>query len=397
MDDGAVRCAHCGSSHPAAERTCPTTGLPNERGAPARSRSAERRRDLAAADPALAPGTLVVGRYRIVRLLGVGGMSTVVEASVEGAGPDAEPVALKVLHRSLSEDQEAIARLLREADVVRTLAHPCICAVLDMGRTEAGQPFLVMELLRGESLAERLRRGPLSLGELGEAIDPIFDALEAAHDRGILHRDLKPDNVFLLRDGTRGPRARLLDFGVAQTFGPNKESHRLTATGMVMGTPYYMAPEQARGESRLDQRVDVWALGVILYESLAGERPFVASNYNALLVKILTAQPRPLSDHAKDLPSLAAHVVDKALAKRPEERFQSIRELRAALAVVCREAPPGYDDLDEPTVAMPSRRAPAYEAIGADGAVRRRERDTDPTEPLPDPDPEHTEVIRRGR
>ncbi|MBM4375052.1 MAG: serine/threonine protein kinase [Deltaproteobacteria bacterium] len=413
MSDPAKLCAHCGSTHPAAERVCPTTGLALQQGFRSKQRAAERARDVATPDPALEPGALVGGRYRLLRRLGCGGMSTVVEASIEEPGGRSEHVALKVLHRSLSGDQDAIARLLREADVVRMLAHPCVCAVLDMGRTESGQPYLVMELLRGESLAERLKRGVLSLGEVGEVLDPILDALEEAHARGILHRDLKPENVFLLEVGSGEPqRAKLLDFGVARAFGARREQHRLTDTGMVMGTPYYMAPEQARGEAKLDQRVDVWALGVMIYEALSGERPFHASNYNALLVKILTTQPRSLLEHAPDLPPLALHVVDKALAKRPEDRFQSVRELRRALAFACHEARSGFDDLDEPTVAMQRRRLPPNEPVAeepTEAPYRRRHappepRSVDDTEPLErgpssdtDPDPEPTEVMRRAR
>jgi serine/threonine-protein kinase len=176
-----------------------------------------------------------------------------------------------------------------------------------------------------------------------------------------------------------------------------------------------MAPEQACGESKLDQRVDVWALGVMIYEALSGERPFHASNYNALLVKILTAHPRSLLEHAPELSAVALHVIDKALAKRPEDRFQTVRELREALKFACRDAGAGFDDLDEPTVAMP-RRLPAVEPITdelPDAPYRRRHAPAEPRpvddtvpmerepasepEPTSEPEPEPTEVMRRVR
>ncbi len=353
-----VRCVHCGSAHSAAERRCPTTGLAIERGVVERRRSVQRQREATSLDPALEPGTVIDGRYRIVRKLGSGGMSTVVEAEVLGTVPFPANgrVALKVLHRSLSDNQESIARLLREADVVRTLHHEHVCAVFDMGRTEHGQPYLVMEFLRGQNLAERIEFGPLGVSETVATLLPVLEALEAAHALGVIHRDLKPDNIFILvGHPERGGGSKLLDFGVARNFGYERDHQRLTDTGMVMGTPYYMAPEQARGEGKLDQRVDVWAIGVILYEALTGERPFTATNYNALLVKILTQQPRPVTQLAPHLPPLMAMVVGKALAKRPEERFQTVRELGDALRLVREEAGETWSDLDDPTVALPGR------------------------------------------
>ncbi|MBM4358152.1 MAG: serine/threonine protein kinase [Deltaproteobacteria bacterium] len=372
-----------------------------------RRRSAQRQREVTKLDPALEPGTIVEGRYRIARRLGSGGMSTVVEAEVIEAVPFATGgrVALKVLHRALSASQESIARLLREADVVRTLAHENVCAVYDMGRTANGQPYLVMEFLEGENLAERIERaGRLDIVEVVTVLTPVLAALEAAHERGVIHRDLKPENIFIV-DAARGAatRTKLLDFGVARNFGHDREQQRLTDTGMVMGTPYYMAPEQARGEGKLDQRVDVWALGVILYEALTGERPFHAGNYNALLVKILTQQPREILQVVPELPPLIALVVEKALAKRPEERFQTVRELGAALELAARELAVPWDDLDDPTVALPDRSAVALgvalgSSLGAFGnhdARRSEPTSTKAAQRSEMTDAGDTEILRR--
>ena len=293
-------------------------------------------------------------------------MSTVVEAEVIGNVPFATDgrVALKVLHREISDDQESIARLLREADLVRSLAHDNVCAIFDMGRTLNGRPYLVMELLRGQSLAERITRGPLSVSEAVAVLQPVLAALEAAHARGVVHRDLKPDNIFIVNSNERKTvKSKLLDFGVARSFDGDREKHRLTDTGMVMGTPYYMAPEQARGERKLDQRIDVWAIGVILYEALTGERPFVATNYNALLVKILTQQPRKLSIVAPWMTSVISMVVEKALSKRAEDRFQTVRELADALRLAEQESGGTWSDLDDPTVALGERHCVAEPTV----------------------------------
>jgi serine/threonine protein kinase len=277
-------------------------------------------------------GQLIDRKYRVLSLIGEGGMSAIYEA--EHVGLDRH-VAIKVLHPSLADDPEAIARLRHEAKVVSAIGHPNICEVYDLGRTDDSSPYLVMELLVGESLAERLKNsGPMHFLELAPLMRQILAALDAAHKKGILHRDLKPENVFVevSRHGGR-LAAKLLDFGISKSMSYEfQEQQRLTHTGMVMGTPYYMAPEQARGDSGLDQRVDLWAVGVIMYEALTGRRPFVATNYNALLVKILTSRPRPAQKLVASIPDLVAGIVDKALSKLREDRFQTAMEFSDAIA-----------------------------------------------------------------
>jgi serine/threonine protein kinase len=338
VNEPLIRCAHCGLSHEEQLAVCPTTGLRIERVGPL---SRRRRFAPGAAPPARVlerdhmVGRVVEGKYRIGGLLGRGGMSAVYEAEHVRLG---RAVAIKLLHPTLADDAEAIARLRQEAEVVSAIGHPNICQVLDLGMTPDGSPFLVMERLVGESLAERLERaGMLTFEELAPIMRQILAALAAAHDKGILHRDLKPENVFICepRHGSGRRTAKLLDFGISKSISYDfVEAQRLTHTGMVMGTPYYMAPEQARGDSTLDQRVDLWAVGVILYEALTGRRPFVASNYNALLVRILTSRPRSVQKVLPGLRDEVAALVDRALSKLREDRFQTAREFDAAIAMV---------------------------------------------------------------
>ncbi|MBW2458808.1 MAG: serine/threonine protein kinase [Deltaproteobacteria bacterium] len=321
-----------------------------------RARAARRQQEA----PERMLGWIIDDKYRICRVIGEGGMSAIYEA--EHLALD-RYVALKVLHPVLADDPEAIARLSHEAQVVSTIGHPNICEVFDLGRTADGSPYLVMERLIGESLAERIEHfGPLSFGELAPLLLEILAALEAAHGKGILHRDLKPENVFIVESRATGrSAAKLLDFGISKTIGYDfVDQPRLTHTGMVMGTPYYMAPEQARGDSGLDQRVDLWAVGVILYESLTGRRPFVATNYNALLVRILTSRPRPVQKLLPSIGSGVASLVDKALSKLREDRFQTATEFREAVRRCQREC--AATDSHAPTMIL--RRAAKHQGVG---------------------------------
>lgn len=275
-------------------------------------------------------GKLVGGKYRVLAAIGEGGMSSIYEAEHVQTH---RCVALKVLHPALADDPEAIARLQREAKVVSTISHPNICEVFDLGRTEEGSPYLVMERLRGDSLAARIKQGAFSFADLAPLLRQVLGALGSAHALGILHRDLKPENIFV-EDGRHGApaSAKLLDFGISKAMSSDfGEDQRLTHTGMVMGTPYYMAPEQARGDSALDQRVDLWAVGVLMYEALSGRRPFVATNYNALLVKILTSRPRPLDRLVPSLHPAVLEIVERALSKLREDRYQTAEEFVHAL------------------------------------------------------------------
>jgi serine/threonine-protein kinase len=256
-------------------------------------------------------------------------MGTVYEAEQVSNGAR---VAVKVLKAEHAQRPDAVTRLRHEAEVVGRLRQENICAVFDMGQLEDGSPYVVMERLHGETMAKRLERsGPLKYVDLVDVLMQVLEGLRAAHAASVVHRDMKPENIFLARGGPR-MLAKILDFGISKGMGPDEKAHNLTRTGMVMGTPYYMSPEQAMGERVLDGRVDIWGVGVSLYEGLTGKRPFVAKNYNALLVQILSGVPEPIDRFRPDIPPGLARVTLRALEKRRDARYQSADEFRAALA-----------------------------------------------------------------
>lgn len=327
-----IRCPHCGLLHVSSRVHCPTTGLVIQP-VPART---ERRTERRTARPQKQPvaeriviGGVLDGRYRVLEIIGQGGMGTVYEAEHLNIG---RKVALKVLKPEHAQKKEAIERLRHEARVVSRIGHPNICEVFDIGQFDDGTPYLVMERLRGETLAQCLERTPkLRLDDLADMMTQVLAALEAAHRKGVVHRDMKPDNIFL-SERAGGKVAKILDFGISKANVPEEIPHHLTRPGMVMGTPYYMAPEQAMGERNLDGRVDIWGVAVALYEALAGQRPFVERNYNALLVQILMVPARPILELRPDLPGAFAPVMARALEKRREGRFGSAKEFSEALA-----------------------------------------------------------------
>ena len=274
-------------------------------------------------------GRVIGDKYGVTGLIGEGGMGAVYEAEHLAIG---RLVAVKVLHPRHAAKPDASTRLHHEARVAGTIGHPNICEIYDIGRLDDGSPYLVMERLHGESLAERIQReGFVRHGDLSEIMVQVLSALVVAHEKGIIHRDLKPDNIFLSQRVGMPPIAKLLDFGISKANHIDDTAVGLTKTGMVMGTPYYMAPEQARGDRTLDHRVDLWAVGVVLYEALSGRRPFVARNYNALLVQILTAKHRPLKEVKPEVPTGLCEIVDRALAKMREDRFQNARDFQEQL------------------------------------------------------------------
>jgi len=278
----------------------------------------------------LAAGTRL-GSYEITAKLGEGGMGEVYRARDTKLQRD---VAIKVLPAEFAADRERLERFDREARAVAALSHPNILAIFDSG-SEAGQVYAVMELLEGESLRERLRDGPLGTRKAVEIAAEIAQGLAAAHERGIVHRDLKPENVFVLPDG----RVKILDFGLArESAGPGSKSQLLaaptegpgTAPGAVLGTVGYMAPEQVRG-LLADARADLFALGVILYEMLTGRRAFLRDSSVETMSAILREEPPELATLAGRLPAALEQVLRRCLEKRPEERFQSARDLAFAL------------------------------------------------------------------
>src|SRR4051812_24301194 len=236
-------------------------------------------------------------KYRIERLLATGGMGAVYVGTHVGLR---KRVAIKILNPHLNS-ASMIERFHREAITASQIGHEGIAQVTDLGTSSDGEPFLVMEYLEGESLASRLRAsGPLPIEDACELGCSILSPLSAAHRAGIVHRDLKPDNVYLVRQ-SRGEMVKLLDFGISRTTGHDAE-FRLTTTGLVLGTPYYMSPEQARGDSVITPAADLYAFGVMLYEMLVGSVPIQAENYNQLMYRVMIGDYARPRERRPDLP-----------------------------------------------------------------------------------------------
>jgi serine/threonine protein kinase len=270
-------------------------------------------------------------KYRIERLLATGGMGAVYLGVHVGLR---KRVAIKVLNPQLNSGP-MIERFHREAITASQIGHEGIAQVTDLGTSTEGEPFLVMEYLEGESLANRLKAtGPLPIEDACELGCAILSPLAAAHQAGIVHRDLKPDNVFLVRQ-SRGEMVKLLDFGISRTKGQDP-SFRLTTTGLILGTPYYMSPEQARGDSEVTVTADLYSFGVMLYEMLIGVVPIRADNYNQLMYRVMTGDytwPRQLRP---DLPEALEQIIVRAMALETGDRPSSAHELEAALMPFCR-------------------------------------------------------------
>ncbi|MBX3222704.1 MAG: serine/threonine protein kinase [Labilithrix sp.] len=374
-----VRCPHCKMPHDATERVCPNTGLrlPENarpatrepaRAADVRSRMTEvppssrppeplafdAQRDRvpgrASGHSGEHPGTIpptrdlqrellgqtVGGRYKIKGVLGEGGMGTVYDAEHLGLS---RQVAIKVLSPSQAKKRVAVKRFQQEARAAGAIGHPNICEVYDLGLLDDGSPYLVMEKLVGQTLADRIaKEGGLPFDEVVDVVSQVLSGLVAAHEKGIVHRDIKPENIFLARRLGCPPIIKLLDFGVSKMmaeFQTGDDALDLTRTGMVMGTPYYMSPEQARGERNLDGRVDVYACGVVMYETLAGKRPFLAPNYNALLLAIINTAPRSIRDIRPATPPELEAILRRAMEKNRADRYPTAKQMLRDLA------PPG--------------------------------------------------------
>jgi len=273
--------------------------------------------------------TVVRGKYRITRLIGDGGMGAVYEAEHLLLRV---PVALKFLHAELAERPGLAERFLREARVSASIQSPHVTRVTDVDTTDAGTPFLVMELLRGESLQDlldRQRRLPRAT-----AIDytlQILSGLEAAHALDVVHRDLKPDNVFIVQS-QGGPLVKLIDFGIAKLRNSEEFKAALTRAGAMMGTPEYMAPEQLYSAEQVDARADLFSVGVMLYEMLSGERPAAGDDASAIVSQFVLGTVIPLTQRVPDVPDALAKLIERALKPQREDRFDSAFAMRVALA-----------------------------------------------------------------
>jgi serine/threonine protein kinase len=271
-----------------------------------------------------APEKQLLDRYRILAQLGSGGMGVVYRARDEKLERD---VAIKMLQPGVLSDQEARERFRREARMLARLNHAHIAAVYDVIESNSSD-YIVMELVAGESLAARLRTGPLPLTEATSIAEQVAEALEEAHEQGIIHRDLKPGNVMITPRG----QAKVLDFGLAKLFAPlgNDPTLSLSNAGGVMGTPRYMSPEQALGQ-KMDARTDLWSLGVLFYESLTGVPPFQGKSSISILHAVTENSFLPLPEICPGLPALTETIVTRALQKDPDQRYASAKEMRADL------------------------------------------------------------------
>jgi tRNA A-37 threonylcarbamoyl transferase component Bud32 len=285
-------------------------------------------------------GELLVERYEITRKIGQGGMGAVYEATHKLIG---KRVAVKVLLDKYARKDQIVARLEQEARLASSIGHEHIIDITDFGETHDGRTFVVMEFLDGESLGACIQReGHLPEQRAIRIAYQIAGALHAAHEKGILHRDIKPENVFLLK--RKGEDfVKVVDFGISKSLrtGEDEEhSPRLTQTGMVLGTPLYMAPEQARGADELDRRIDVYSLGVILYEMVTGQVPFQGNNYLNIISRVLNDEPRPPREMRPELSQEFEDVILRALEKEPDNRYASCEDLAADLAVLIED--PGH-------------------------------------------------------
>ncbi|MBX3211987.1 MAG: serine/threonine protein kinase [Labilithrix sp.] len=283
--------------------------------------------------PAL--GSVLVNRYELVEELGRGGCAVVFGAHDHRL---ARAVAVKV-PIGIAGDTAKVGRFAREARVIASIHHPNVCAVLDSGFTEDGVPFLVMERLFGESLRATIHRAKrLPVGDAIAIGLQLLSALDAVHAAGIVHRDVKPDNVILVSRGGCDPLVKLLDFGLCRRAARRRaDEETMTREGALVGTPEYMAPEQVIGSATLDARADIYAVGVVLYEALTGDRAFFAKNIRDILSGVMNKRLRPLREARRDAPRSLEVAVARAMSREPARRHATAAELQADLVAVKEE------------------------------------------------------------
>jgi len=362
-------CPKCGVEYPDQTTLCPADGIALEK------------------DPDSLIGTTLAGKYRIDERLNEGGMGTVYRGThvlME------KTVAIKVLRPVLAADEKIVARFSREARAASRISHPHALSVTDFGEDENGNVFLVMEFLSGKTLKQVIRDGgPLSLTRVVDITRQVGDALNAAHSQGVVHRDLKSDNIMLL-DTMTGDYAKVLDFGIAKINEPDGSTDTgLTAPNLVIGTPQYMSPEQCAQNAEIDARSDIYSLGVILYEMLVGHVPFSGDSPTMVMMKHLQEPVPSVLEEREDVPASVGRVVARAMAKVPGHRYQSVAELFEDLTIasgmtIFGVAPagvtnasvptPGSDDTSE--VTMVSRREEPLNTV-------RRAPVTVPVQPVP--------------
>jgi serine/threonine-protein kinase len=280
-----------------------------------------------------APGEIIAAKYEVERVLGEGGMGVVLAARHVQLG---RRVAIKFMRGQAAQEASAVSRFLREARAAVALSSDHVAKVIDVGTLEKGEPYIVMEYLAGVDLGHVLRtRGPLAVPEAVSAVLQACEAIAEAHMLGIVHRDLKPSNLFMTtrRDGSQ--LVKVLDFGISKTVDFNTApgaGENLTASGLLMGSPGYMSPEQLRSAKAVDGRTDIWSLGVILYELLIGEPPFTGDTLGETFARIITDDPTPIRQRRPEVPEALAAVIMKCLERGIERRIQTVGELATKLA-----------------------------------------------------------------
>ena len=364
------KCPKCGVEYPDANTLCPADGVALEQDA----------------DSLL--GTTLAGKYRIDARLNEGGMGTVYRATHVLMD---KTVAIKVLRPTLAADEKIVARFSREARAASRISHPNALTVTDFGEDETGHVFLVMEFLSGQTLKQLIRdEGPLPLQRVVDITRQIADALNAAHAQGVVHRDLKSDNIMLV-DTLSGDHAKVLDFGIAKITEPDGAvDTNLTAPNLVIGTPQYMSPEQCAQDAEIDARSDIYSLGVILYEMLVGHVPFSGESPTMVMMKHLQDPVPSILEERNDVPAAVGRVVTRAMAKVRDNRYQNATELIEDLIIasgmtIQRTAPAvisapvrSSDDPDEVTMVRTAEEPPPI-------VTSRRAPVTVPVQPMPPP------------
>ncbi|MFO0670154.1 MAG: serine/threonine-protein kinase [Polyangiaceae bacterium] len=324
-------------------------------------------------------GELIDKKYRIVRLLGEGGMGAVYEGENIRVH---NRVAIKVLHANIATNQAAVDRFEREAQAAGRIGSEHICEVFDLGDLPSGARYMVMEYLDGESMSGRVTRlGRIPPVQLAQLMMQMLEGLGAAHRAGIIHRDLKPDNVFITKTKNGGDFVKLVDFGVSkfnQLSGDSAMS--MTRTGAVIGTPYYMSPEQAKGSKDIDHRSDLYSAGVVMFECVTGQVPFLADTFNELMFKIVLEPVPGPETIVPDLDPAFANLVKKGMAREAKDRFQSADEFMQALAGwLAGQGVQTSMAARAPMASVPSTRLRRHRPSPTSRSTRRRRRPPCPT------------------